>query len=105
MLFPSKFEDFKILYESINNSKNPIDEVILRRLFEGEPGTTARGWKNKPYIAVSFVDDPKSIKFLPLLSKTRTWKEIENTIVDGKLLKRIAKAITEKNKAKKDSVQ
>ena len=94
MFFPGKLEDFKRLYKSTTFGDQLSDEQ-LENLYKKK--------RNKPYIAVSFIDSPSSIKFLPLISKKRSWKEVTDIVVKGNLLNKLAKLSSDMKKAKDGS--
>lgn len=102
LFFPPTFDKFKELYKGINFASplqpdgSPMSEEQLKELFEGPPGKPHLGKRNKPYIAVSYIygeeQTTSSIRFLPLHSRKRTWKEILSIIEEGDFLRKGAEA-------------
>lgn len=85
MLYPDKLEDFIALYRMTTFGKS------LLATKEGQDKVEALWSKrrNKPFIAVSFIDKVESIKFIPLWSKKRSFESIENRIVKEDLLGKV----------------
>lgn len=85
-LFPNTFEEFKKLYEKTTFGTK-LEDTEISNLFYGkfdkDGNRLSPGYKGKPYVAVSFINDISQVQFLLLKSKTRSIEEIDKIIKES----------------------